>query len=232
MPWSNDRDPGRRSDTPCGAPRHLTNTDPPPAEHGAHLCRPCRHQLARDLARIPHLDTDLRHILATHHNHGHGDGTGLPYNGPVSELRSQLRHDTAWWARHCATLRETPSPALNLPALCAWLEQLAQPPRPWIPYQPFAPDLAGAMADNRARAIALLDPWIRKQFPVRGPDGICPACNHGRLHVTVYASDGDRRRSYTSCDGCGQRWEPEQWLRLGQRIIHRREETPALCETA
>lgn len=211
----------------CATPRHASQDEPTPAEHGAQLCRPCQRQLARDLYRLPQLDRDLEHMLSTQRPGSRGDGTGLPYNDPAAELRSQIRHDAAWWVRTCASAREvTPMPTIDLTRLCGWLERLARPPRPWIPFQPFAGDLAGAMADNRNRAIALLDPWVRKTFPLPLPDGACLQCP-GRLWVMVYASDGDRRRSYVACDQCDTRWEPEQWMRLGQRIIHRREQVTA-----
>ena len=44
-----------------------------------------------------------------------------------------------------------------------------------------------------------------------------------RVTVTVYASDGDRRRSFIGCPGCGTRWEPEQWMSYGRQVIRRRE---------
>lgn len=44
-----------------------------------------------------------------------------------------------------------------------------------------------------------------------------------RCSVTVYASDGDRRRSFIGCPGCGARWEPEQWMSYGRQVIRRRE---------
>lgn len=210
--------------TDCQAARHQGQTEPTPTEVSAFLCKACRLSLARDLARLPGLYADLACLLPARQPGTRGNGQGLPYHVQAAELTSQIAHDLAWWTTTCAAYRRAAEPypptRPEVPALAHWLHQLASPPRPWIPFQDFAPLLAGAIADDRHQAVAILDPWIRKRFPIRTADGICPDCGTGRLWITIYdATD----RSFAACDSCGQRWESMQWLRLGQRIIARRQ---------
>lgn len=215
--------------TECAAPRHLDDADIPETEAHAVLCRPCRRGLHRDLTRLPGLHADLQ-ALPHATRRGHGDGTGLPINEPASDTCAQILHDLTWWAMHITAERGTAAPRAAVdprwrddpvPVLAGWIAGQVQ----WISFRPWAGDMCGAMADNRQRAISLLDPWVRKRFAIPGRDGLCVNCGAGRLHVTIYASDGDKRRSHVECPACGQRWEPERWMRLGHDIIRRRELT-------
>jgi len=203
----------------CAAPRH--HDEPEEAEPHARLCKPCRIRLARDLRRLPGLHAELRDVLTTQHHHGsdRGHGDGLPFNDRVSEHASQITHDLRWWAHHAAEDRRTALTLVSVPALAGYLHAAVT----WARFRPWAGDLADVVARDRGQATALLDPWVTRRFPVRGRDGTCPQCGDGQLHVTVYASDGDRRRSHAACDGCGASWAPEQWTRLGTLIIRRRE---------
>lgn len=204
----------------CAAPRH--DTEPEEAEPHAQLCKPCRIRLARDLRRLPGLHAELGDILAVQRRHGSGrghGGDGLPYNDRASEHASQIGHDLRWWAQHAAEDRQIRLELVSVPALAGYLHASVR----WARFRDWAGELASVMGDDRARAVALLDPWITHRFPVRGADGCCPACGDGQLWVTVYASDGDKRRSHAACDGCGQSWLPEQWARLGTLIVRRRE---------
>lgn len=212
--------------TDCAAPRHGGQDEPTPAETSAYLCRPCRSGLTRDLNRLPGLHRDLD-ALGT--QSGHGDGQGLPFNDAASECRSQIRYDLTWWAMRITQERGTTAPlpaagdgwaANPVPALCAWLA----PQTGWVSFRPWAGDMAGAIADNRHRAIAILDPQIRKHIDL----GPCLDCETGRMQATVYASEGDKRRSFVACAACGARWEMQHWMRLGHRIDQRREQATAL----
>jgi len=205
----------------CAAPRHDGQDEPTAAEAHAALCRPCRTGLAWDLRRLPGLHADLEQLPAA----GDGDGSGLPFSEPAADCRSQIRHDLAYWARHVTGLRGTGAPPVQedgwstrpVPVLAGWLAGQVT----WCSFRDWAPDMAGALNADRARAQALLDPWVTKQFEIPGADGICLHCP-GRVAVTVYASDGDRRRSFIGCPGCGVRWEPEQWMSYGRQVIRRR----------
>ena len=258
--------------TLCTAPRH--GEDEAETEPHAHLCKPCRTGLLTDLRRLPRLHAELDHVPAR----GDGDGSGLPFSEPASECRDQIRHDLTYWARHITQLRGLDAPPVQgsgwsdhpVHAMAGWLAGQVT----WCSFRDWAPDMAGAIQADRARALALLDPWVTKRFDIPGADGICLVCEdsepagcgecgrnfaeaviglhrqpiepgHFRLHcvhpsavrltmdrqgkwvprvsVTVYASDGDRRRSFIGCPGCGQVWEPEQWLSYGRRVVQRRE---------
>lgn len=211
--------------TLCTAPRH-GDGDPPETEPHAHLCKPCRITMARDLRRLPGLHADLEYLLVTSRPGGHGDGSGLPVNEPVADCRSQIRHDLTWWARAVTEERGLDAPpaidgdwAANPVAVMAgWLAGQAT----WISFRAFALDMAGALHADHGRALALLDPWVTKRFEIPGRDGVCLACSAGRVQVVVYASEGDRRRSFIGCPECGERWEPESWSGYGRQVIRRR----------
>ena len=211
--------------TDCAAPRH---DEPVEAETHAHLCGPCRRGLSRDLRRLPSLHADLEHLLATTGSHGHGDGTGLPFNDPASECRSQIRHDLTHWCQRITHIRELDAPppmqgdhwaASPVAAMCGWLHGQVT----WCTFRDWAGDMAGAITDNANQARRLIDPYVTKEFEIPGADGLCLACGTGRMVATIYASDGDRRRPQLACQLCGETLAPEQWLRYGERVIQRRE---------
>ena len=258
--------------TLCAAPRH--GEDEAETETHAHLCKPCRLGLCGDLRRLPRLHAELDHVPAR----GDGDGSGLPFSEPASECRDQIRHDLTYWARHITGLRGLDAPpvmdhgswsAYPVHAMAGWLAGQVT----WCSFRDWAPDMAGAISADRARALALLDPWVTARIEPQGPDGLCPVCEtsdpllcedcgevfngqhvfaahfaiddrgrawcelpavmglarspsgrwSSRVTVTVYKSDGDRRRSFIRCPRCAGVWEPEQWLSYGRRVVQRRE---------
>ena len=157
--------------TDCAAPRH--DGDQADTEAHAALCRPCRLGLARDLRRLPALHADLEHIPATRG----GDGTGLPFSEPAADCRSQIRHDVTFWTLHVMEVgiglpRGSWDLLSPIAARCGWLHGQMS----WIPFRDWAPDMAGAIGADRARAVALLDPWVTKTFELPGADGVCLEC--------------------------------------------------------
>lgn len=194
----------------CPAPRH--SDEPEPALPYATLCGGCKLRLSRDLRRLPHLHTELASVIPGR-GHGRGTGDGLPYDDGASECRSQIEHDLRYWTAEAAADRHTTVTVTTVAAMAGLLYGAVQ----WMIYRAWCADLASAISDVRTHATALLDPWITRRFPV--PHAACPQCSAGTLTVTVYASDGDRRRSHVECAGCGESWLPEQWTRLGQRIL-------------
>lgn len=207
--------------TDCAAPRH-PDDDRPETEAHACLCRPCRLGLLHDLRRLPGLHNDLAYLPPT----GEGDGDGPPFNEHAADCRSQIRHDLTYWAAHITQLRGADAPPVMddgwssrpVYVLAGWLAGQVT----WCSFRDWAPDMAGAIASDRSRAQALLNPFVRRQFDIPGPDGICLNCP-ARVCVTVYASEGDRRWSFIGCPGCGGRWDSEQWMSYGHRVIRRRE---------
>jgi hypothetical protein len=212
--------------TNCAAPRH---DDSEPAEPHATLCKPCRLGLARDLRRLPGLHADLEHLLVTGQSRATGSGTGLPVNEPASDCRSQIRHDLTYWCHHITQVRGLDTPpaagdwaANSVAVMCGWLAGQVT----WLTYRDWAGDMAGAIRDSAGRAHALLDPWVTKRFPIPGADGMCAFCGAGRMEATIYADDGDKRRSFIACPACGERLEPERWARYGRMVIRRRQAVP------
>jgi hypothetical protein len=205
--------------TDCAAPRHDGQDDPPPAETGARLCRPCTTGLRRDLRDLPGLGALLEQSLdpGAAANGGHGDGIGLPFNDSASEVLSQIRHDLQVWVKWVLDEREPPScPVLTLPAMCGWLSGWVA----WVSRRPWAGEMAGALADDRAWAFAIVQPWPRAEIPIPADVNWCPRCGvSGWLYAVVYSSPGDRRPSVVACGSCGHEWDTVQWLRLGRDIL-------------
>lgn len=199
--------------TDCTAPRHA---EPEPAAPHAWLCRPCAAGLRRDLHRLPALYAGLGELLDPRRSGpGTGDGDGLPYHDPASECMSQIRRDLRFWANWIIEVRQPSAwPVPMVAAMAGWLAGHAD----WVPYWEHAGDMAGAMAADRGRAVALLDPHPSAAIAI--PPGYrCPRCGVlGALSAVVYRED-DRRPSMVTCGGCGHGWDATQWLRLGRDIM-------------
>jgi hypothetical protein len=207
----------------CAAPRHQDQGEPPETEAHSQLCRPCRAGLAADLRRLPALHADLENIPATRG----GDGTGLPFSEPASDCRSQIEHDVSWWSWRIVGLRDTDLPPVvetgwilrPVLAMCGFLHGQVT----WCSFRDWAPDMAGAIGADRARAVALLDPWVTKRFEIPGDDGACLDCPSGRMWVTVYVYAADHRKSFIGCTVCGARWEfGGAWLPFVRQVVRRR----------
>lgn len=210
--------------TDCLAPRHA---EPEPAAPHAVLCRPCTARLRRDLRVLPHLYASLGDLLDPRRasGPGTGSGTGLPYHEPAAETMSQIAHDAGYWtAAVLAERRPDICPARTVPAMCGWLAGQVT----WASYRPWAGDMAGALASDRARAFAVLDPLPRADIPVPRAMNWCPACREpGRLTAVVSQDETDRRPSMVWCGACGREWDTTQWLRLGRDIVRHRDERTA-----
>jgi hypothetical protein len=207
----------------CLAPRH---DEPEPAEPGARLCRPCLSGLTRDLRRLPALYAGLAELLDPRvTGDGGGAGDGLPFNDSASECMSQVRHDLQVWARRVVTERQPAAwPVLSVPAMCGWLAGWVD----WASRRPWAGDMAGAVASDRGRAVALLDPRPAVRITVPAALNRCPRCEvAGGMAAVVYTGPGDPRPSLVTCGGCGHEWDATQWLKLGRDILRNSERTAA-----
>jgi len=200
----------------CLAPRHA---EPEPAAPYAVLCRPCTAWLRRDLRLLPRLHAGLGELLDPRRAGGPGTGSGggLPYHEPAADCRSQIAHDAEYWVTVVLAERQpNVCPVRTLPAMCGWLAGQVS----WAAYRPWAGDMAGALADCRSRAMAVLDPMPRADIPVPAALNWCPACREaGQLTAVVSQSERDRRPSVVWCAACGHEWDVTQWLRLGRDII-------------
>jgi len=200
----------------CGAPRHQGQEDGTEAEPGGTLCPACKAGLRRDLRRLPALDAALEDALAWGRGSG-GDGSGPGYNEPAAECRSQIAHDLAFWARQVIGEREPDCcPLPRTAALCGWLAGWV----PWIAGRRWAPDMCGALAADRGRAVALLDPMPAAVIPIPAEVNWCPRCGAGGgLTAVVRRHEADRRPSLVECGCCGHGWDTVSWLRLGRDIL-------------
>jgi hypothetical protein len=183
----------------CAAPRH--DLEPAPAEPAAWLCAPCRRHLQRHLRRIPGLYAQLDLTPARTPGGGRGHGDGLPYSDPVSECRSQIRHDLRYWTMHIATTRRCGYPQFTIPAMAGWLSGHVT----WASFRDWAGDMAGAISSDHGRAMWLLDP--RHVVRIERRTMRC-GCG-GQLTFTI--SDDE---SLAECRSCGTVWEPAEWMRL------------------
>lgn len=203
--------------TACLAPRHLGDPEPAEAAPHAALCRPCTARLRSDLRRLPSLYADLGALLDPRRagGPGTGDGGGLPYHVPAAECRDQIAHDAGYWVMRVTEERQPGiCPVRTLPSMCGWLAGQVT----WVSFRPWAGDMAGAVASDRGRALAVLDPVPVSRFPL---PAACPKCGARLLEVTVYTDPGDSRWSMVTCGGCGHEWDTTQWLRLGREILGR-----------
>jgi hypothetical protein len=91
--------------------------------------------------------------------------------------------------------------------------------------------MAGAMASDRGRAVALLDPRPAVRITVPAALNRCPRCGAaGGMAAVVYTGPGDPRPSLVACAACGHEWDATQWLKLGRDIL-RTAQDPARTAT-
>jgi len=201
----------------CAAPRH--DGEPVSAEPSARLCKLCRLGLGRDLRHLPALDRELEHLLDPRKGGTaiRGGGAGLPYNEPAAECRSQIRHDLMVWVRWISEEREPDNcPVRSAAAMAGWIAGQLR----WCTFRAWAGDLAAAMAADRGRAMALIDPMPRAEIPIPPEFNWCPACEEtGALYATIYQAAGDKRPSMVTCGSCLHEWDTVQWMRLGRTIL-------------
>lgn len=139
----------------------------------------------------------------------------LPIADHVAELRSQIRHDLAVWARtHADQLAATPPAAADPAALSAYLARYTD----WSAAQPWAADYVTVLNELRGRARAFIDlPQPRRvdvAACVERPAGI--RCT-GRLSTRLREDPSDPLLPI-ECDTCPASYSGEQWERLGKRI--------------
>lgn len=172
-------------------------------------------QLARAYATLATLLTG--HVTVTA-SAGHVSGTTdwrLPIADHVAELRSQIRHDLAVWARiHSDQLASTPPTATDPVTLSAYLARYTD----WAAAQPWVADYVTVLTELRSRAHALVDLPQPRLMDVAAcierPDGV--RCE-GRLTSRV-REEGDTRPVVIECYTCGANYTGERWEALGRRI--------------
>lgn len=142
----------------------------------------------------------------------HSAEVPLPVPDSLAELRSQIRHDLAYWVgRHAQDGSTNPPPSGAEPAqLAAWLAVH----RDWAAARDWAGDYVSVLTELRARARRLIDLPRSPRVPV------APCPEHG-CDGTLWSAireEHDPRPSKVECDACGAEWDSTQWMRLGQRL--------------
>lgn len=147
------------------------------------------------------------------HNHR------LPLNPTIADIRIDIRHTLASWARiHTEELHTTPpggdEPAAVAPFLARYVD--------WSAAQPWIDDYLGELAELRRRAWNAYDlTRIRSTWtvgPCYLPDpahGTCP----GMIRVVIREQRDDSLATTVACTADPEHtWTPEQWTRLGRRL--------------
>lgn len=143
----------------------------------------------------------------------HGAEIPLPTSEPVAELRSQIRHDLAYWiGRHVEDGARTPPTFGAEPAtLVVWLAIQ----RDWAAAQDWAGDYVAVLSELRAKARRLIDLPRAPRVDV----GTCPEYGCGGQLRSEIREEYDPRPSLVKCDACGHEWDSTQWMRLGVRLL-------------
>lgn len=142
----------------------------------------------------------------------HGGDAPNPAPDPVAELRSQIRHDLAYWVTCHITHGNPTAPERDAhPAtLTAWLAIRLD----WAAAQPWAGNYTDVLGDLLHRSRQLID---LPRAP-RTPAGPCPERGCEGILWSTIRPPGARRMSELTCDGCGKMWNSDQWMSLGQRL--------------
>lgn len=141
----------------------------------------------------------------------HSAEVPLPVPDSLAELRSQIRHDLAFWAACHARDGGTRMPATGEPAqLAAWLAIY----RDWAAAQNWAGVYVNVLQELRASARRLIDLPRAPRVPV------APCPEHG-CDGTLWSAireEYDPRPSKVECNTCDAEWDSTQWMRLGIRL--------------
>lgn len=189
----------------CDRPRH----------HDQSICGQHSWELKRNLAELPALADALDTFLARQRGQGvsrlggTGDEQPLPYDLAASDAITLLRATLVGWVRD---LQPDPTlhPRDNLGSIGRWL-YAAHHNLVIHAAAEQAVDEIGYACRVSWRAVDLA-PRTRVDL-----DDPCPDC--GAQLRAVLHDVGDPRPNVVWCLGeSAHRWEPQQWLRLGQRL--------------
>lgn len=142
----------------------------------------------------------------------HSAEVPLPVPDGIAELRSQIRHDLAWWVAHHAMegSRRSSAPGPDPAELAAWLAVH----RDWAAAQDWAGNYVAVLTELRALARRLIDLPRAPRVPVAS----CPEHGCDGVLWSAIREEHDPRPSMVQCNTCGAEWDSTQWMRLGMRI--------------
>lgn len=199
----------------------------------ATICNHCKRDLERVLCEIPWLERELELTIARlsrfteASDGGRSAETPVSYHLAASQAASNLRAILVSWVRlTMEESEETRWPRDTMASMSRHLVRLL----PWLRQH----DAAAELVDEIQQAVwpcrRIVDtPTNRTTFDV----GPCPetwdggtSCD-GIVRAFIPASDDDQ--AHMACNSCQTRWEAWQWLRLGPRIIARKEQEARLA---
>jgi hypothetical protein len=144
----------------------------------------------------------------------HSAEAPLPVPDGIAELRSQIRHDLAYWVGcHARTARSAQAPPSGSePAqLAAWLATYTD----WAAAQDWAGLYVNVLSELRAKARRLIDLPRTPQIPV----GQCPEHGCDGVLWSAIREEHDARPSLVQCNADEEhQWDSTQWMRLGVRL--------------
>jgi hypothetical protein len=181
------------------------------------MCSPCWNALARDLRTIPDLIADLDTAAAKQARLTPPTPGGLasernPIGWGAADTAAALTNSLTTWARDvCRDLYGTGYLHIQNPALVA--AALLRGHEDRIRAHPTAADLWNDITGHTHRARATIDRQDR-HIDI----GDCPDCG-GTLRAHLPAAD-DRPTTINCLTNPAHQWTPDQWLRLGRRLLH------------
>lgn len=183
------------------------------------LCGNCGDEIARDLAFIPALLSELETTYAKQDKltlgSGRGGEEGLPWKDRARTSADELTHTLLSWAV-ALPVSQWLIPA-TMAELSGWLHARVD----WLRALESAKDAHQQITGAVTKAIGVIDlPANRARFEV----GPCPEqTEEGACDGTVWAYIATRPEdlSLLRCWTCGGRWNTTQWLRVGRRILAR-----------
>jgi hypothetical protein len=178
------------------------------------MCTACWQQLARDLRSVPDLLTDLDTAAAKQARLTPPTPGGLasernPVGWGAADAAAALTNTLTTWARDVATGGHFGGDAH--PAHLAAMTLVVH--REAIRAHPAAAELWADITSHVHRARHTIDRQDR-HIDI----GDCPDCG-GTLRAHLPAAD-DRPTSIACLTNPAHTWSPDQWLRLGRRLLH------------
>jgi hypothetical protein len=180
------------------------------------MCQPCWNALARDLRAIPGLIADLdlaasKQARLTPPAPGGLASERNPIAWGAADAAAALTNSLTTWARDISR-QDDLGPASYLPNIPAVAARYLLDHGDQIRAHPAAAELWADITSHAHRARHTIDRQDR-HIDI----GDCPDCG-GTLRAHLPAAD-DRPTSIACLGNPAHTWTPDQWLRLGRRIL-------------
>jgi len=183
------------------------------AAPGLRLCDLHTTRIGTDALRCAELDLEVEQVLAASDRPGERTtGTvdhGTNLNPRAVEIRTEIRHTLASWARLVSEERGIHLPPNHLDAIGAYLATH----HIWLAAHPTAGDCSDELSSLQRRAWNVAYPTGARVFPV----GPCPTC--GTTVKVVLRAVDSLLPSELVCEAEEPHtWRADQWHALGRRM--------------